>query len=201
MGILAIIEVLGGKNMFLIDWIVLGVAAVTIILGLLLGFGKLLKMFTSGIVGILISIVVTYFLLGIVASWGFVQDINAKLLEAMQNSDSGFVNFLLKIGIEKIILAVVLFIAVQFIRIFLVRLLKYILEIERPVMMVINKVLGAVFALVITAMIVLVIFHIVDLVGGNSEADFRQWLTGALRMDWVFDNNPLQYVIARALPQ
>lgn len=187
--------------MFLVDWIVLGVAAVSILLGLLLGFGKLLKMFTGGIVGILISAVVTYFLLGVVASWGFVQDVNAKLLQAMQNAESGFVDFLIKIGIEKIILAVVLFIVVQIIRIFIVKLLKSIMEIKRPVMKVINKILGAVFMLLISAILVLFIFHIVDLVGGNSEADFRQWLTGTFRMDWVFDHNPLKYVIERALPQ
>ena len=69
--------------MLLADWIMLGVIAVVIVLGLVAGFSGGLKFFTSGIFGVIISLAVTYFLLGIVNSWQFVQDLLAKLNEAM----------------------------------------------------------------------------------------------------------------------
>ena len=131
--------------MLLIDWIAVGVIGVSLLIGLLLGFGKLLKIFTGGIVGIIISIVVTYFCLGIVSSWGFVQDIMAKLIGAMQNANNGIVDFLIKIGIEKIILAVGLFIIIQVIRIILVSIIKSIVEIDNVVFKVINKFFGVIF--------------------------------------------------------
>ena len=65
--------------MLLADYIMLGVIAVVVILGLVVGFSGGLKFFTSGIFGIVISVVVTYFLLGIVNSWQFVQDLLSKL--------------------------------------------------------------------------------------------------------------------------
>lgn len=183
--------------MQLVDWIVIGVILLSLLLGSLFGFGKLLKGFTRGIVGVLISIVVTYFCIGVVASWGFVQDIMAQLLTAMHNANNGFVNFLINIGIEKIILAVALFIIIQILRIIIVSIIKGVVEINNPFFKVINRFFGAVFMLAIVAMFALLVFHVVDLIGGNTEFNFRQSLSGVFKLDWVFDHNPLKYVIQR----
>ena len=83
--------------MQLVDWIVIGVLVLSLLIGSLVGFGKLLKIFTGGIVGVIISVVVTYFCIGIVSSWGFVQELMAKLLTVMKNADNTIVNFLQKI--------------------------------------------------------------------------------------------------------
>ncbi len=159
--------------MLLIDWIAVGVIGVSLLIGLLLGFGKLLKIFTGGIVGIIISIVVTYFCLGIVSSWGFVQDIMAKLIGAMQNANNGIVDFLIKIGIEKIILAVGLFIIIQVIRIILVSIIKSIVEIDNVVFKVINKFFGVIFMVGISCMVALIVFHVIQLIGGGALGSVR----------------------------
>lgn len=184
--------------MQIIDWIAIGVVALSLVIGMLLGFGRLLKIFTGGIVGIIISVVVTYFFIGVVASWGFVQDIMGKLHTAMVNADSGFVNFLIKIGIEKIILAVALFIVIQLLRIVIVNTIKRIAEIENPVVRAFNRIGGMIFMLAVTCMVALLIFHIIDLIGGGTEESFRNYISGSVfKIDWVFEHNPLKYIVAK----
>lgn len=177
-----------------VDWIALGIIVVAALIGLILGFGKCLKFFTSGIIGFVISLVVVYFFLGIVSSWPFVQDLMAKLHVTMESADNGFVDFLLKIGIEKIILAIALFIVVQLLRIIVVSLIKNIVEMDNVVMRTINKFFGMVFMLAIVIMLALIVFQIVAWVGGNSAETFRTKLTGAFHLEWVFDNNPLNWL-------
>ena len=188
--------------MQIIDWIAIGVVLVSVLFGLLFGFGKLLKFFTGGIVGVLISLVVTYFCFGVVSSWLFVREVMAKLLEAMQNANNSILDFLIKIGIEKIILAVAIFIVVQILRIIIVRIIKGIVEIDNPVAKTINRLFGIVFMLAVACMVWLLVFHVIQLVGGQSAANVRADIDGSVfRLDWVFDHNPLKWIIARALPQ
>ena len=187
--------------MQVVDWIVLGVLAVSLVIGMLLGFGKLLKIFTGGLVGVIISVVVTYFCFGVVSSWGFVRDLMARLLEAMQGADNFFVNFLIDIGIEKIILAIIIFVVVQIARVIIVNIIKGVVEVENPVMNVINRVFGAVFMAAIACMVGLLVFHVIDLIGGTTEENFVNSISGSLlKMDWVFAHNPLQYIIQRVIP-
>lgn len=183
------------------DWIVIGVILLGLLFGALIGFGRLLKIFTGGIIGVIISVVVTYFCLGVVSSWGFVQDLMAKLIGAMQSSENAFVGFLLKIGIEKIILAVGLFIVIQIIRIIIVSIIKGVVESDNVVCKVINKIGGAIFFTAIICMVALIVFHVVDLIGGATEENFRASLSGVFKLDWVFDNNPLRYIVERVVPQ
>lgn len=176
------------------DWIALGVLVVAALIGLLLGFGKCLKFFTGGIIGFFISLVVVYFFLGVVSGWGFVRDLMSKLHEAMVNADNGFVDFLLKIGIEKIILAIAMFIIVQIARIIIVAIIKGIVETNNVVMRAINKFFGMVLMLAVGVMVTLILFQIVAWVGGSSAESLRNYLTGAFRLEWVFDHNPLNWL-------
>lgn len=180
--------------MQIVDWIALGIILVAAIIGLLLGFGKCLKLFTGGIVGIIISIVVTYFLIGIVSSWGFVQNLLTAFDTALVKNGSGFCRFLNTIGIESIVLAVVLFIIVQLLRIFIVNLIKGIAESDNTVIRVINKVVGMIFSLAFFLMIVLLIFQIIYLIGGDTAANFDASLTGTLKINRLFENNPLRAI-------
>ncbi len=177
--------------MLTVDWIVLGVFIVGALLGMFLGFGKLLKFFTGGIVGFLISIVVVYFCLGMVSSWGFVQELMAKLHEALVAAENDFVTFLMDIGIEKIILAVALFIIVQIIRVIIVGIIKSITEIDNPVMKALNKFFGLVLMLAAICAIALIVFQIVYAIGGETAENFKQAITGTFRLEWVYENNPL----------
>ncbi|MGN0813462.1 MAG: hypothetical protein ACI4MQ_08145 [Candidatus Coproplasma sp.] len=180
--------------MQIVDWIALGIVLLVALIGILLGFGKCLKIFTGGLVGIIISIVVTYFLIGIVGSWGFVQDLLAKFTQALVDNGSGFCMFLKTIGIESIVLAVALFLIVQLIRILIVNIVNGISESKNVVIRVINKTLGLIFSLAFFAMIALIIFQIIYLIGGTTSENFREYLTGALKLNVLYDNNPLRII-------
>ena len=180
--------------MQVVDGIALGIILFAAIIGLLLGFGKCLKIFTSGIIGVLISVVVTYFLLGIVGSWGFVQDLLGKFTQALVDNGSAFCIFLKNIGIETIVLAIALFIIIQLIRVLIVNIIIGVAEADNVIIKAINKFLGLVFALAFFAMLALVIFQIVYLIGGETSESFRQYLSGAFKIDYIYDNNPLRII-------
>ncbi|MCM1545827.1 MAG: hypothetical protein NC033_02205 [Clostridiales bacterium] len=184
--------------MQVIDWVAIGVVLGAIAIGTLLGFGKQLKIFTGGIIGVLISLVVTYFSIGVVASWGFVQDIMLKLHNAMAGADNAFVNFLIKIGIEKIILGIALFIIIQIIRVIIVNIIKGVMEADNVVLKTINRVAGAVFMLAVACMVTLIVFHIIQLIGGNTAGNFHQSISGSVfKLDWVYENNPLRFIVQK----
>ncbi len=187
--------------MVLADWIAILVFLGAGVLGALFGFGKLLKFFTKGIVGFFISFVVVYFFLGVVSSWPFVQDLMLKMHTLMVNADNAFVNFLIKIGIEKIILAIIMFIVVQLIRILIVSLIKGFVEIDKAPIKVINKVLGTVLMIAVAIMVCLIVFQIVAWVGGESAINFSENMLAGGKgkgvLYWLYNNNPLNALFAK----
>ena len=170
------------------DFIVLGILVISAILGLLFGFGKLLKFFTGGIIGFCISLVVVYFCLGVVTSWSFVQALMAKMHSSMESANNGFLNFLLKINIEKVIIAICTFLIVQIIRILIVNIIKSIVEIDNKPMRVINKSLGMILMLGVAVMLILIVFQVVAWVGGPSAENMSNSLKA---FNWAFTYNPL----------
>ena len=180
--------------MQIVDWIALGIVLLVALIGLMLGFGKCLKIFTSGIVGVIISVVVTYFLIGIVGSWGFVQNLLGMFTQALADNGSSFCIFLMNIGIESIVLAVALFLIVQLVRVLIVNIIKGIVETDNVVIKLINKGLGLIFSLAFFIMVALIVFQIIHLIGGETAANFREYLMGALHLDYVFDNNPMNVI-------
>lgn len=187
--------------MQIVDWIALGIVLLAAIIGLLLGFGKALKIFTSGIVGVIISIVVTYFLIGVVGSWGFVNNWLSMLNDALVNTENFFCIFLKDIGISSIILAIVLFAIVQLTRILIVNIIKGLSESDNTAIRVIDKILGIILSLAFFVMIALVVFQIFYLIGGNTAETFHNYLKGAFRLDWVYEHNPLQGIADLWIPK
>lgn len=176
--------------MILADWIMLGVIAVVIILGLVVGFSGGLKFFTGGIFGVIISVVVTYFLWGIVNSWQFVQDLFVKLNSAMQLSETA------STVIDQIILAVIIFVVVQILRIIIVKLIAGLFEIDNAFFKVINRVLGIVVMAAVAAILGLLAFQIIYWVGGQTANDVASSLDGSVfGLDWIYANNPLRIFV------
>lgn len=173
--------------MIIADWVMLGIIAVVIILGLVAGFSGGLKFFTGGIFGVIISIIVTYFLMGVVNSWQFVIDLFAKLNGAMSFSEN--VEYI----IDQIILAVVLFIIVQILRIIVVKLIAGLFEINNVIVRVINRVLGIVVIAAVVAILGLLAFQIIYWVGGQTAEQVAEGLNGSVfGLDWIYEHNPLR---------
>ncbi|MDE7453031.1 MAG: hypothetical protein K2N22_01330 [Clostridia bacterium] len=177
--------------MILADWIAIAAVAVFIVLGALAGFGKGLKFFTSGIFGIIISIVVCYLIGGMVLKLPFVQTLLGKFIAALTDKNN-FCNFLLKIHIEIVVYYIVLLIVVSALRVLIVYLLKFILEIKAPAFKVINRILGALLFIVVLLLLTLFVFQIIYWIGGSTYDGFHQKLAGSFfRLDKLLEANPL----------
>ncbi len=179
--------------MILADWIVLGAAVLFAAIGLFVGFGGTLKFFTGGIFGVIISIVVCYFLYGIVIGWEFVQALMDKLVSVLAEADNTFCDILIRIKIEHIVLCLAMFVIVQVARVIVVLVIKNIAEIKNPVIKVLNKALGLVFMTALVFALLLIVFQIVAWIGGGTADNFMEALSGSgLKLDWLFLNNPMK---------
>lgn len=182
--------------MILADWIALALVAFFGVLGMLFGFGKGLKFFTGGIFGFFISVIVCYALGGIIYNFGFVQDGLESMRVALAENGSGFCNFLLKIHIDIVVYYVALFIAVTIIRLIIVRIIKSIVEIDNVFLIILNKTFGVILFVGVMFMVTLLVFWIISLIGGSTEADFLLKLSGSkLKIDWLFEHNPFMTII------
>ena len=177
------------------DWIAIGVSALFLLLGFIVGFGRGLKFFTSGIFGFIISVVVCYFFGGIIFRLGFVQELLAKFVDLLSGKN-GFCDFLLKIRIEVVVYYIALFIVVSLIRLIIVLIIKGIAEAGNPVMKIINKTFGMVLFAAVLVMLTLITFHIISWIGGGTAESFALKLDGsALKLDALFEKDLLVNVV------
>jgi uncharacterized membrane protein required for colicin V production len=183
--------------MIVADWIVLAFVLGCAVIGIILGLAKVIKIFTSGIFGIIISIIVAYFLYGVVISWGITQALIEKLDEALL-SGNGFTQFLYNAHIETIVVAIVLFVIVQLLRLLIVNLFNSIInDSEVAVIVVVNKALGLILMLAIFTMFLLLVFQVAAWIGGTTDSSFALSLQGSFfKLNKLFENNPLNAVIA-----
>ena len=181
--------------MVVMDFVIIGVALLFIILGLVLGFGKILEIFTSGIFGIIISIVVCYFIFGMVMNIPFVQTLLAKFVAKVSGSENAFVKLLLKIRIDAIALGIVLFILVQIVRIIIVAIIKGVMEAESPVMKFINKTLGVIVNVGIAIALMLIVFQIIYMVQGTEGNVYAAMEGSFFRLDKLYTHNPLNAMV------
>ena len=174
------------------DWIAIAVVIVSILLGAILGFGKLLSFMTNKIFGKVTAVFVCYTFGGMFMSITFVQDFLAWVASLWSNTDNFFCNFLTKIHPEVFIFYVILFIAVYWILKLLALLAKAILEIKFTPIKVINKIGGALLLTATAALIWLLVFQIIFWVGGQTADDLLANLQNSLfGLDKLFLNNPL----------
>lgn len=124
------------------DIITIIVAIVFALLGFVRGFGKSLKSFTGGIIGIIISIFVC------AALGGMIMGIPA-ISERIGGADEYFAGISVifaKIPMGTVIFYIAMFIVCQILRILVVKLVCRLFEAENKAMKTVNKTLGLVFA-------------------------------------------------------
>lgn len=177
------------------DTVVLIVMGACLLFGALFGFSRGLKWFTSGVFGVAISVVVTYFLLGVVLEWGFVKTLMEKLVAALASSDSWICDLLLNLRADIIVVTAILFTIVQILRMIVVSVIAKIMESDNKVMRVLNSLLGVVFFIAFAIIMLLVVFQIIAWING-IEGTFYQGLVGsAFGLDVIFRENPLNSII------
>jgi len=185
--------------MIIADMVALGGALLFAIIGLIFGFGKGLKFITGGIFGFILSIAICYVISGFVLEISFVNEFAMGINEALSADGNVFFDFLVKINAGFIVVYIIMFVAVQLVRIIIISILKSIFEINNGFMKFINKTFGIILYLAIGAALALVAFQIIAWIGGDSAESFRALLEGSvLKLDWIYDNNPLKAIMELA---
>lgn len=167
--------------------LVVGVGA----LGYKVGVGKVLDVVTKGLVGKIISIVVCYFLYGMILELSFVQDLLKAFVEWISASESSFVKLLLYIRIDMIVYFAALFIVVQLLR----KVIIFIIGKALSIIPVVDKTCGVVLSLAFLVALVILGFQIAYWIMG-AEGVLSQWLEGSLfGLDNLYLHNPLNSII------
>ena len=140
------------------------------------------------------SVIICYFLFGIVLNWYFVRALMQKITDALQQDGSWICKVLLTIRLDLIVFAAVLFVVVQILRKLVVHIIATVMQADNKAISVFNRFLGVVLLTVFVAILTLVVFQVVAWVMG-TEGGFYQNLQGSkLGLDTIFTNNPLNSI-------
>lgn len=179
--------------MILADGIVIVGAILAVVLGIMIGFGRGLKLCTIGPSGILISIVFTYFLFGAVLKLPFIQNWLNQMMISLSENPSWICKVLVAIRIDLIVFAVALFLVIQILRKVLVNILVGIGDSNVIGIKVVNKILGAVLLLAAYLVLLTIVFQILYWIygAGDTSAFYQSLKGGLLGLDGFYANNPL----------
>lgn len=182
---------------------IVGLVALLIfaIIGLIVGFGKGLKFFTSGIFGFIISIFVTYILFGLVKSLAFVQTLMSELmtwLNSITQNNATLNNIFVEVlPTADIVLVIVLFILIQLLRKLLVFIIKSLFEINNGFIKFLNKLLGMVLFIGIIVALAMVFFQLIPYLADifpDSMSKLENAITQSSFVSWLYENNPLKSI-------
>lgn len=173
------------------DIIALIVFIALAVLGYILGFGKILKLFTGGIFGIIISIIACAMLGGTVQTIPAVQSFIVSVNEAATNAWQ----FLQYLQLGYVAFYVIMFIVVQIVRIIIVRIIKRVMESESKIVSVINRVLGFVFSVGFGIGFMLLFFAFVEVLGDTSFGQDMIAKLGDGVLYTFYENNPISFLI------
>lgn len=177
--------------MVIADLVAMALILGVVVIGYKVGVGKVLAVVTGGIVGKIISVLVCYFLYGMILELPFVQNLLKAFVDWISASDSSFVKLLLYIRIDMIVYFVALFIVVQLIRKLVVILIGKALSI----IPLVDKTFGILLSLVFFAALVLIAFQITFWITG-AEGPLYKLLEGSLLgLDKLYQHNPLNSII------
>ena len=177
-----------------LDLITLGVIMLTALIGAISGFGNGLKFFARGWLGRIISIMVCYFLFGLVLKIPFVQDLLQKFVATL-DGEKWYLKILKYVRIDMIVFAVVLFFAVQLVKKLVVSLINGLFSINTPFIRVLNKLLGVFIYLFLLLLLVLIVFQIAYLIDGADGAIYQKTHGSLFGLDKLYLDNPLNKVI------
>jgi len=163
---------------WVLNLILIAVLIIIAIAGSTLGFGKSLKFTTSGIAGIIISIVfILFFGMGLLATPA-INNLVARGNEFFREVWS----FLGVIRLATVLYFIALFAVIQIIRIIIVQIIKRITEIDKRGIKVVNKILGAVYLTVFVFFLFLLILATIAFFEGLVNGS----LLGSIEGSWIY---------------
>ena len=174
--------------------------ALSIILGLLMGFGRVLRFITGGIVGIIFSLFICIMFGGIIANIPFISDLIARGNEYFGE----IAEILAKINVATIIYYIALFIVVQILRIIVIKTISKIFTPEKNTKLYgvrnfINRALGLI---VLGGAFVLSVYLILAVVALLTDVEGVANFLTSLQNDYktsicymLYANNPIDLTV------
>lgn len=176
------------------DGITLAVILITTVIGVLAGFGNGLKFFSHGWMGRIVSIVICYFIFGLVLKIPFVEEAMAKFV-AKLDENKWYLKVLKYVRIDLIAFAVILYFVVQIAKRLLLGIIEKIFEANVWLMRILNKFLGAAIYLFILLLVTLIVFQIAYYIKGTDGAIYAKIQGSLFGLDKLYLDNPLNAVI------
>lgn len=175
------------KKMSTPDLVFLGIMLVSLLLGAILGFGKVfgvlvLNKFTR----IVLAIFVCYSFGGMILGIPFINQLLIDLSAYWAD-----IELLNTIHLEIIIYYVALFLITILLLLIFSRIVKGISEVDVLPVKVLNKVAGAIVLAAGMLLLMLVVFQIIYMIGGATAESFAEKLSQSTIMLPLFENNPL----------
>lgn len=171
------------------DWIFLGVLLIVLVVGAILGFGKVLGWFVlNKFVRIIIAVFVCYTFGGMILD---IPAISQLLIDLRANwADISFLN---TIHLEVIIYYIILFALTMLIVLLLSKIIRGVSETKALPVKILNKIGGAILFGAFALAIMLLIFQIIVWIGGDTAINFHDKLyeSADLILLPLFENNPL----------
>ena len=164
-------ETVEEEKMNIVDIVLLVALIVLVIIGIAAGFGKSLRRFTKGIVGVILSIFICAALGGAVLGIGFIGDAVSNLGARFASMSS----LLGKLHLELVVFYVIMFIVVQILRIIIVKFVCKIFSADNKAMKITNAVLGAIFVPAVSFVFLLLALAVMSLL--SDIGPVREFLT------------------------
>lgn len=177
------------------DYIAIGAACLFAVFGAVLGFGRCLRILNKGITGKVITLVVTYFIFGIVITMDQTKAAQAKFVEFLQSKDNAFCNFLVTIRAETILTGIIVFVAVMILQLIVVNVIAGILSADGKGVKLFNSILGVALGVAECIALALIVLEVLYLVGGGADGNMVETLKGSFfSLDKIYLDNPLSAI-------
>ena len=159
-------------------------------LGLAVGFARTLRFFTKGIFGFILSIFVCVTFGGMIAG---IPGVDA-LIDKINNALTDAWSFLGKIHLETVIYYVLLFFAVQIVRILIVKFLGGIFSANNTAVRTVNRILGMILMVAAVFLLLLLFFGVLKIFESTQFVqDFLAKIDGSF-LGTLYDINPVRFV-------
>lgn len=180
----------------MVEAIFIGLMALSIIVGVVSGGGRVLKRITDGKIGKLLTIIFCYFTFCLVLALPVSQNLLVTIAEKIESINSKVLSFLiLTIRLDLVIFAIIFYFVVVLFRKLIVFLLELILEIDCLPFKIINKILGVVLSFLWLVIVILIVFQILAWTTGLDGVVYQRLEGSFLGLDKLFQNNPLNALI------
>lgn len=171
------------------DWIFLGVLLAVVLVGALLGFGKVFSVFVvNKYVRIAVAVFICYTYGGMILSIPFVSQLLIDL-----RSNWSHIAFLSALHLEIIIYYIVLFVLSVLLILIFSKIVKGVSETDVLPVKILNKVGGAILFGVLAFTLMFLAFQIIVWIGGNTAINFQNILAenaGKIVLP-LYTHNPL----------